>query len=127
MSEDSNKEEKSQEVVVLKEGFLQESLSRGNKQIRLERGDAIAEDLEMIYKREIEDKEVAIKRLERQQSNAFDFSPTNSQSLVMGKDFDAGIVKDEDLKVALAMHNESIKLLIAKKRYNYLFGYTYNV
>lgn len=118
--------DETQEVSV-KSGFLQESLSRGNKQIRLERGDAIAEDLEMVYKREIEDKEVAIKRLTRQQANAFDFSPTNSQSLVMGKEFDAGMVKDEDLKTSLSMHNETIKLSIAKKRYNYLFGHTYEV
>jgi len=116
-----------QEEEVVKKGFLHESLSRGNKQIRLERGDAIAEDLEMIYKREIEDKEVSIKRLIRKQANAFDFSPTNSQSLVMGKEFDAGMVKDEDLSTALLMHNETIKLTIAKRRYNYLFGHTYDV
>jgi len=116
-----------EETVEVKKGFVQESLSRSNKQIRLERGDAIAEDLEMIYKREIEDKRIVIKRLERQQTNAFDFSPTNSQSLVMGKDFDAGQVKDEDLATALLMHNETIKLSIAKKRYNYLFGHTYEV
>lgn len=129
MSKDTNKvvETIVETIEEEKSGYLQESLSRSNKQIRLERGDAIAEDLEMIYKREIEDKEVTIKRLIRKQANAFDFSPTNSQSLVMGKDFDAGIVKDEDLSTALLMHNETIKLTIAKKRYNYLFGHTYNL
>ena len=110
-----------------KKGFLNESLQRGNKQIRLERGDAIAEDLEMIYKREIEDKTVDLKRLNRKQTNAFDFSPSNSQSLVMGKDFDAGEVMAEDLKTALDIHNTTIKLNLAKARYNHLFGNTYSI
>lgn len=119
--------EETKEVVADQGGFLQESLARGNKQIRLERGDAIAEDLEMVYKREIEDKEIDLKRLTRKQVNAFDFSPSNSQSLVMGKDFDAGIVLKEDLADALAIHNTQIKLTLAKKRYNHLFGETYIV
>jgi hypothetical protein len=119
MSED-NKTEKVK-------GFLNESLARGNKQIRAERGDAIAEDLEMVYKREIEDKTVDLKRLNRKQANAFDFSPTNSQSLVMGKDFDAGELMKSDLADALAIHNTTIRLNIAKKQYNHLFGFTYTV
>lgn len=108
-------------------GFLNESLARGNKQIRAERGDAIAEDLEMVYKREIEDKSIDLKRLNRVQTNAFDFSPTNSQSLVMGKEFDAGEVMIADLKTALAIHNTMIKLTLAKQRYNHLFGPTYKL
>jgi len=118
--EDNNK-------VVESTGFLNESLSRGNKQIRAERGDAILEDLEMVYKREIEDKTVDLKRLERKKTNAFDFSPTNTQSLIMGKDFDAGEVMTEHLKVALDIHNTSIKLKIAKESYNFLFGQSYKV
>ena len=115
------------EEVITGKGALHASLERSNKAIRAERGDAIAEDLEMVYKREIEDKMVYIKRLERKQANAFDFSPTNSQSLMMGKDFDAGQVLIEDAKIALDIHNGGIKLAIAKKRYNHLFGYTYEL
>ena len=120
-------ETKKETVEETRQGYLQESLGRSNKQIRLERGDAIAEDLEMIYKREIEDKEIDLKRLTRKQVNAFDFSPSNSQSLVMGKDFDAGEVMAEDLKTALAVHNTTIKLTLAKQRYNYLFGESYKI
>lgn len=115
------------DAVEEKRGFLHESLSRTNKQIRTERGEAIYEDLEMAYKREIEDLERDLRREQRKQTNAFDFSPTNSQSLVMGKDFDAQETKDIDLKSALEIHNLGIKLNIAKKRYNHLFGETYEV
>jgi hypothetical protein len=117
----------SDDIEEVKGGYIQESLGRSNKAIKAERGDAINEDLEMVYKREIEDKEVSIKRLTRKQINAFDFSPTNSQSLVMGKDFDAGEVMLEDLKSGLDIHNETVKLTIAKKRYNFLFGETYEL
>ena len=109
------------------EGFVYESLSRTSKQIRAERGDAIAEDLEMAYKRGIEDTEMKLKRLRRKQRNNFDFSPTNATSLVMGKDVDAGEVKSEDLAIELEVRNETIKLELAKKRYNYLFGEKYKV
>jgi len=111
----------------IKSGFIKESLGRNNKTIRADRAEAINEDLEMVYKREIEDKLIAVKKLTRKQMNAFDFSPSNSQSLILGKDVDASITKDEDLALGLAIHNETVKLTIAKKRYNFLFGDTYEV
>ena len=43
MSEDTQKVQ--EEVQEVKSGFLNESLSRSNREIRQERGDAIAEDL----------------------------------------------------------------------------------
>jgi len=110
-----------------KSGFIKESLGRNNKTIRADRAESINEDLEMVYKRAVEDKLVSIKKLARKQMNAFDFSPSNSQSLVLGKDVDAAITMDEDLALGLAIHNENVKLTIAKKRYNFLFGDTYEV
>lgn len=108
-------------------GFLKQSLDRTNRQIRTERGDAIAEDLEIAYKRNVENLEVEIRRAERKQQNAFDFSPTNAQSLVMGKDVDALDVLDADVKIALEIRNLKIKLNIARERYNFLFGNTYEL
>ncbi len=115
MSKDENK------VV---SGALYQSLSRTNAQIRQERGDAIAEDLEMTYKREVEDIEMALKRLERKQVNMFDFSPTNAQSLVMAKELDSQDIKDQDMAIGLQIRNTKIRLDIAKKRYEHLFGKT---
>lgn len=108
-------------------GFLQQSLNRSNKQIRQERGDAIAEDLEIIYKRKVEDLEVDVKRLIRAQENAFDFSPTNSQSLVMAKELESVDILTKDLDLGLNIRNTSIQLNIARNRYNVLFGHTYNL
>ena len=109
------------ESVVLK-GALYESLNRGNNQIRKERGDAIAEDLEMSYKRHVEDLRVQIKRARRDQSNMFDFSPNNALSLVIAKDVDAGEIKDKDMQIELDIRNLEIKLELAEKRYEYLMG-----
>lgn len=112
---------------VIQSGFLKQSLDRTNRQIRTERGDAIAEDLEIAYKRNVENLEVEIRRAERKQLNAFDFSPTNAQSLVMGKDVDALDILEEDMKIGLEIRNLKIKLNIAKARYNFLFEKMYDL
>jgi len=108
-------------------GFLMESLRRSNKEIRQQRGDAIAEDLQIIYKRKVEDLEVDVKRAVRQQENAFDFSPTNSQSLVMAKELESVDILTKDLTLSLEIRNLSIQLNLAKDRYNILFGKVYTL
>lgn len=106
----------------VRKGLIYESLGRSNAQIRQERGDAIAEDLEMTYKREVEDLDMKLKRMERDRRNMFDFSPTNSQSLVMAKDLESADIKEKDLALSLNIRNTSILLEIAKDRYSELFG-----
>jgi hypothetical protein len=108
-------------------GFLQQSLQRSNKQIRQERGDAIAEDLEIVYKRKVEDLEVEVKRSLRRQENAFDFSPTNSQSLVMAKELESVDILAQDLALSLEVRNLQIQLHLARVRYNILFGFKYEL
>lgn len=108
-------------------GFLIASLSRSNRQIRQERGEAIAEDLQVVYQRKVEDLSMEIKRLLRKQENAFDFSPTNSQSLVMAKELESTDILDQDLAISMDIRNLRIKLAIAQQRYNFLFGPTYNI
>lgn len=111
-----------------KGGFLKASLLRGNKAIREQRGDVIWEDLEMVYKREVENKEVDLKRIDRKMANAFDFSVTNTHSLIMRtEDFDAGQVMMDDLQLGWDRDNTLRKLNIAKARYNHLFGDTYKL
>ena len=105
-------------------GFIYTSLDRTNKQIRRERGDAIAESLEMIYKREVEDLQMSLKILNRDRLNMFDFSPENSQSLVMAKDLESPDIKNKDLDISLKIRNIEIKLEIASSRYEFLFGKT---
>jgi len=109
-----------------KQGFLNESLKRGNKAIREQRGDVIWEDLEMVYKREVENKQIDLKKIDRRMSTAFDFSVNNVNSLIMKReDFDATEVMLEDLQLGLDRKKTIDKLNIAIGRYNYLFGHTY--
>ena len=118
--------ENQEEQIEEKKGALNESLKRGNKAIREQRGDAIYEDLEIVYKREVENKTVDLKRIDRKMANAFDFSVTNINSLIMKtEDFDASEVMIADLQLGWDRNKTLEKLNIAIKRYNHLFGHTY--
>lgn len=103
-------------------GAFVASLKRNNKQIRDDRAAAIAEDTELVYKRKIEDLELSIKKMKRDQENMLDLSPTNAQSLVLASDFDSNAYADKDVNLGLKIRNAEIELEIAKKRYAYLFG-----
>ena len=108
------------------EGSLYQSLARTNSQIRQERGTALAEQLETTYRRNIEDLRYDLKDLARKRSNMYDFSPTNSQSLVMAKDIEARSILKQDSEISLEIRNLEIKLEIAEKRYLDLFAKTVN-
>ena len=92
------------------------SLKRNNKQIRDDRATAIAEDAQLIYKREIEDLEVDIKRMDRDQENMLDLSPENATSLKLASDFDARDYVNKDIELGV-----KIRLEIARKQYKHLF------
>ena len=102
-------------------GAFISSLKRNNKQIRDDRATAISEDTTLLYKRYIEDLQVNIKRMEREQENMLDLSPTNALSLVLASDFDAGAYVQKDVDLGVKIRNEQIKLEIAQRRYKYLF------
>jgi hypothetical protein len=103
------------------EGAFWESLKRNNRQIREDRAASIVEDAHLIYKREIEDLAVMIKRLKREQENMLDLSPTNADSLVLASDFDAKEYVTKDLELSVKIRNLEIKYELAQKRYQYLF------
>lgn len=104
-----------------KTGAFLSSLKRNNKQIREDRAISIGEDAQLIYKRIIEDLEVGIKRMERDQENMLDLSPENATSLKLASDFNAQEYAEKDLELAMKIRNSKIKLKIARKRYGYLF------
>ena len=103
-------------------GAFVESLKRTNKEIKHDRADMIAEDAQLLYKRTIEDMEMDLKNLVRKRTAMLDLSPTNSQSLMLAGDFRSKEFVEQDLNVGLEMRNIEIKLEIAKKQYEYLFG-----
>ena len=104
------------------EGAFIQSLKRNNKQIRDDRAQAIGEDAELLYKRAVEDLNVSINRMKRDQENMLDLSPENAMSLKLASDFNADEYVRKDLELGVKIRNEEIKLDIAKKRYEYLFG-----
>ena len=106
-------------------GAFLDSLKRNNKQIREDRALSISEDAEMLYKRKIEDLEVEIKRMKRDQDNMLDLSPESATSLKLASDFDANSFVAKDAELAIKIRNKRIELSLAKKRYNYLFGDIY--
>jgi hypothetical protein len=114
-------EEKANNEEVLKGAFAA-SLKRNNKQIRDDRAQAISEDTELIYKRQIEDLEQAIKGMKREQENMLDLSPTDATSLVLASDFDSSAYVNKDVELGVRLRNTEIRLEIAKKRFVHLFG-----
>ncbi|HMV60768.1 MAG TPA: hypothetical protein PKL69_07450 [Agitococcus sp.] len=103
------------------EGAFLLSLKRNNDKIREDRALAIAEDAQLIFKREIEDMAIQLKRLQRERDGLLDLSPTTADSLVLANDFDAKTFVEKDLQLGIQMRNLEIRLEIAKQRYAFLF------
>lgn len=116
-----------EENLIDAQGAFMSSLTRNNKEIRKDRAVSIGEDAEMRYKRYIEDLEMDIKRLKRDQENMLDLSPQNTTSLKLASDFDANEFVTKDSEIALKIRNKTIEVNLAKGRYNYLFGGTYKI
>lgn len=104
------------------QGAFVDSLKRNNKQIREDRATAIGEDAQIIYKREVEDLEIQIKKVKRDREAMLDLSPTTATSLVLASDFNSKDFVEKDIKLGIEIRNLEIKLEIAKERYKYLFG-----
>lgn len=102
-------------------GAFVESLKRNNKKIREDRAVAIAEDAQLIYKREVEDLEIQIKQVKRERDAMLDLSPTNADSLVLASDFNSKSFVAKDIELGVKIRNLEIRLEIAKTRYAELF------
>lgn len=103
-------------------GAFLSSLVRNNKKIREDRAQSIAEDAQTLYKREVEDLELKMKKVARERENMLDMSPTSADSLVLATDFDAKAFVEKDISIGVELRNLEIRLEIAKKRYQHLFG-----
>ena len=113
--------QENEELNIVGQGAFVESLKRNNAKIRADRAIAIAEDAQLIYKREVEDLEIQIKRLKRERDSMLDLSPTTADSLVLATDFDSKEFVNKDIQMGIQIRNLEIKLEIATDRYNYLF------
>ncbi|REC45811.1 hypothetical protein [Chryseobacterium sp. 5_R23647] len=98
-----------------------ESLQRNNDKIREDRARTIGEDSELIYRRRVEDIELKIKRLEREQEGLIDISPLDKNSLTFA-DFQPEAFVQKDIELSLLIRNLNIQLEVSTKRFEYLFG-----
>lgn len=103
------------------EGAFYGALKRNNQKIRDDRATSIVEDTGLKYKRSIEDLEMDIKRMRREQENMLDLSPTSADSLVLASDFDSDAYVKKDIELAVKIKQSELKLEQAQSRYNYLF------
>ncbi len=103
-------------------GMFLETLKRNNKQIRDDRAQAIVEDASVLFKRKLEDLELNVKRMKREQENMLDLSPKDSTSLILASDFNAEGYIRKEFELMVSIHNDEIKLEKGRKRYEYLFG-----
>lgn len=110
--------EKDQEV----KGAFISSLKRNNSKIRSDRAEAISEDAQLVYKRKVEDAELNIKKMRREQENMLDLSPAHADSLILASDFNSSEYTQKDIDLGVKIRNAEITLEIARKRYDYLFG-----
>lgn len=117
-----NKNESVETLKSQKTGEVYESLARSNSQIRKERGDSIAEDLEIVFKRDVEDIRLDIKRKERDRKNMYDFSPNSTTSLVLATSVNSREILLKDKELSYELRELRIKLEIAETRYRELFG-----
>lgn len=102
-------------------GSFVTSLRRNNKQIRDDRALAIAEDAELIFKREVEDITTALKVARRERDSMLDLGGTSTTTIISQSDFNAKDFVAKDLELGLKIRNLEIKLEIAANRYNELF------
>lgn len=110
----------SDQLKELKGSFVA-SLRRNNKQIRDDRALAIAEDAELLFKREVEDITTALKIARRERDAMLDLGGTTTTNIISQSDFDAKAFVAKDLELGLRIRNLEIKLEIATNRYNELF------
>jgi len=60
--------------------------------------------------------------MKRERENMLDLSPSHAQSLVLASDFNSDEYVKKDIELGVKIRNDEIKLEIAKKQYEYLFG-----
>jgi hypothetical protein len=105
-------------------GAFVTSLQRNNRQIRDDRALTIGQKTKRAYKRYVEDLMDSIREMKLTQDSMLDLSATDKNSLIVAANFDQDAFVRDDSKLGLDIRNTEIKLEVAIKRYEYLFGET---
>ena len=107
-----------------KKNTFKEDLMRNFKQLKESRAESVAEELEIIYRRKIEDLCHLIRNYDRDRENIIlDLSPVNALSgAVVPSDFRAEDFMRKDLEIGRNKRNALINLQIMVERYAELFS-----
>ena len=106
----------------LNKGALHQSLHRNLDQVKTDRADSIHEEIEIFFRREIEDLRLEIKSLKSDQDAQLDLSPDDANALVNSKNFDARQFIDREFEFLYKIKQKEITLELAESRYEHLFG-----
>ena len=108
----------------IKDANFTKDLMRTFKQLKNSRAESVAEDVEIIYKRKIEDLCHKIRSMDRDRENIIlDLSPVNAfTSNVVPSDFNADAFLQKDIQIGLNRRAAVIELQIVVERYKALFG-----
>lgn len=107
-----------------KNGVFKSDLMRTFKQLKESRAESVSEDVEIIYKRQIEDLCHQIRNYDRDRENLIlDLSPSSAFSgNVVPSDFKPADFLSKDVEIGLNKRDAIIELEIVIERYEYLFG-----
>jgi len=107
-----------------KTNTFKEALMRNFKQLKESRAESVAEELEIMYRRKIEDLCHLIRNYDRDRENIIlDLSPVNAMSAaVVPSDFRAEDFMLKDLEIGRNKRDALINLQIMIQRYAELFG-----
>lgn len=108
----------------LKQTPFTKDLMRNFKQLKESRAESVAEDLEILYKRKIEDLCHKIRSYDRDRENIIlDLSPTSiTAATVVPSDFKPENFLRKDVEIGINRRSAVIELEIVVSRYNELFG-----
>lgn len=97
---------------------------RSFKQLKESRAIAVTEDVEIIYKRKIEDLCKNLRQYSRDREDMIlDLSPASvDSSSVVPSDFKADALLEKDIELGLKEREDRIKLEIVLDRYQRMFG-----
>ena len=107
-----------------KKNTFKEDLMRNFKQLKESRAESVAEEVEIMYRRKIEDLCHLIRNYDRDRENIIlDLSPVNALSGAVGpSDFSAEGFMMKDLEIGRNKRDALINLQIMVQRYTELFG-----
>lgn len=117
-------EEKKETLESQRTNNFKADLMRTFKQLKESRAEGVAEDVEIVYKRKIEDLVHSIRNLDRDRENMIlDLSPTSAfNGSVVPSDFNAASFCEKDLEIGRKKRDAVISLGILMERYEHLFG-----